>query len=181
MHSLEPAGLECYSLAVWLGKTILVQLSRRQSLMSLRTVSLFCENEVAIYMCIVYGKCNVLTITRVLCIAGASGNVTFTGLPVGDYVFRVIANDIDGDKAVIRSGLWIRGNNDFCTVTAINRRVTVFGNTATIEFRNTGTPTGFRCRLDQQQHLPCEFNCHPTTYYIIMKQSHNYPLNFDLH
>ena len=93
----------------------------------------------------------------------------------------MIANDINGDKAVIRSGLWIRGNNDFCTVTAINRRVTVFGNTATIEFRNTGTPTGFRCRLDQQQYLPCEFNCHPTTYYIIMKQSHNYLLNFDVH
>ena len=74
----------------------------------------------------------------------------------------MIANDINGDKAVIRSGLWIRENNDFCTVTAINRRVTVFSNTATIEFGNTGTPTGFRCRLDRQPYLPCELNYHNT-------------------
>ena len=93
------------------------------------------------------------------CSAGSSGNVTFTDLPVGDYVFRVIANDtVSSDRAVIRTGLWILGNNDFCTVTAINRRVTVFNNTATIEFGNTGTPTGFRCRLDRQQYFPCESN-----------------------
>ena len=93
--------------------------------------------------------------------AGASGNVSYNDLPLGDYVFRVIANDtVNDNRAVIRTGLWILGNNDFCTITAINRRVTVFGGNATVEFRNTGAPTGFRCRLDRQQYLPCEFNCH---------------------
>ena len=94
------------------------------------------------------------------CSAGSSGSVTFTGLPVGDYVIRVIAGDtVSSDRAVIRSGLWILGNNDFCTVTAINHRVTVFGNFAVLEFGNTGSPTGFHCRLDRQQYFPCESNC----------------------
>ena len=73
-------------------------------------------------------------------------------------MLRVIAKDVNGERAVIRAGLWILGNNDFCTVTAINRRVTVFGNSASVEFGNTGNPTGFRCRLDGEQYSPCKLN-----------------------
>ena len=92
---------------------------------------------------------------------GASGIVTFTDLPPGDYKFRVIARDIiNNDRAVIRTGLWIRGNDDFCTVYTINRRVTVVGNSATVEFGNTGAPTSFRCRLDNQPYFTCKFNCY---------------------
>ena len=79
----------------------------------------------------------------------------------------MIAKDAaNGDVAVIRTGLWIPGDNDFCTITAINRRVTVFGNNATIEFSNTGAPTGFRCSLDRRPYSPCKLNCHTiaTTY-----------------
>ena len=92
--------------------------------------------------------------------AGANGNITFTGLEVGSFLLRVIAIDIvSGDKAVIRSRVWISGDNQFCTVYPINRRVTVFGNSATVEFSNTGTPTSFSCSLDRQLYSTCEFKC----------------------
>ena len=73
-------------------------------------------------------------------------------------MLRVTAKDISGERAVICAGLWILGNNDFCTVIAVNRRVTVFGNSAIVEFGNTGNPTGFRCKLDGGQYSPCKFN-----------------------
>ena len=92
--------------------------------------------------------------------AGANGNITFTGLQAGSFLLRVIAIDIvSGDKAVIRSRVWISGDNQFCTVYPINRRVTVFGNSATVEFSNTGTPTSFSCSLDRQLYSTCEFKC----------------------
>ena len=79
---------------------------------------------------------------------------------VGDFTLRVIATDIvSGERAVIRSGVWIHGDNEFCTVYAINRRVTVLGNSATVEFSSTGAPTSFRCRLVRQPFFTCEFNC----------------------
>ena len=75
----------------------------------------------------------------------------------------MIAIDIvSGGRAVIRSQVWISGDNEFCAVYAINRRVTVFGNSATIEFSNTGNPTSFRCRLDRQLYVTCEFKCNTT-------------------
>ena len=86
--------------------------------------------------------------------------LTFTGLEVGSFLLRVIAIDIvSGDKAVIRSRVWISGDNQFCTVYPINRRMTVFGNSATVEFSNTGTPTSFSCSLDRQLYSTCEFKC----------------------
>ena len=89
--------------------------------------------------------------------AGANGNITFTGR---SFLLRVIAIDIvSGDKAVICSRVWISGDNQFCTVYPINRRVTVFGNSATVEFSNTGTPTSFSCSLDRQLYSTCEFKC----------------------
>ena len=44
---------------------------------------------------------------------------------------------------------------EICTVHLINDGVTVFGDSATVEFASTGPTTSFVCSLDRQAFTPC--------------------------
>ena len=71
----------------------------------------------------------------------------------------MVATDREtGDTAEIRTRVFVPGSDEFCSVNAINRLISVSGNRATVEFASTGNPSDFRCSMDRQSYLPCEYS-----------------------
>ena len=79
-------------------------------------------------------------------------------MPAGSYSLQVVATDAEtGNAAEIHTEVFVPESDEFCSVNAINRLVSVSGNSTSTEFSSTGNPTSFVCRLDQQDYVPCEF------------------------
>ena len=82
----------------------------------------------------------------------------------GDFTLRVVAVDpfisdrFNPDRrAIARNRLWVKGNAEFCTTLVRNDGVTVNQNTMTIDFYNTGEPTGYLCSFDRGEFFECKF------------------------
>ena len=71
----------------------------------------------------------------------------------------MVATDREtGDTAEIRTAVFVPGSDEFCSVYAINRLVSVSGNNAFAEFDSTGNPMGYQCKMDRQSYFPCEYS-----------------------
>ena len=113
--------------------------------------------------CKQYSLVNIYTIctkfSYILSYAGSNGSVTFANVPAGGYILQVVATGREtGNRAEIRTRVFVPENDEFCSVNAINRLVSVSGNSASVEFSSTGNPTGFQCSVDRQSYFPCEFS-----------------------
>ena len=94
---------------------------------------------------------------------GSNGRVEITGVVPGDFTLRVVAVDpfisdrFNPDRrAIARNRLWVKGNDEFCTTLVRNDGVTVNQNTMTIDFYNTGNPTGYVCSFDRGEFFACK-------------------------
>ena len=81
----------------------------------------------------------------------------------GGFTLRVVAVDpfisdrSNPDRcAIARNRLWVKGNDEFCTILVRNDGVTVNQNTMTIDFYNTGNPTGYACSFDRGEFFECK-------------------------
>ena len=92
--------------------------------------------------------------------SGSSGSVSFTDLAPGRYVLRVAATNSKEDRVIERRRFEISSDPSFCTTHLINGGVTVWGNTATVEFAGTGPAEMFNCRLDTKPAFACTYQMH---------------------
>ena len=78
----------------------------------------------------------------------------WTAIALG-IVLRVAVNNSREDRAIERRSFEISSDPTFCTTQLINGRVTVSGDTVTVEFAGTGPAETFRYKLDTEPAFAC--------------------------
>lgn len=99
-----------------------------------------------------------VSVYQVCTFAGSNYSVTFRNIPAGTHSLRIVAENNNKDKLVMKIKIYVSGTDALCcAVNLINNRITyIMDNSVMIYFKSTNSATQFRCSLNRQPSFECK-------------------------